>query len=94
MKNNNQSTKVIFSIMAVVIATSLVASVVFDQAYARHHNHYKGGHHYTGSQSITQANSVTQSSSVVTSGAGSSVTNSGNNAATQTNTNNGGNAAA
>jgi hypothetical protein len=45
-------------------------------------------------QSIDQENTQTQSSTIVTAGANSPVTNSGNNAATATNTNNGGNAAA
>ena len=45
-------------------------------------------------QNIGQHNNQHQSNTVVSSGYGNSVSNSGNNAATATNTNNGGNAAA
>ena len=76
--------QLVFGVIAVVFATALIASLVVDQANARTSNR----------QSISQHNHQSQSSSVVTAGAGSTVTNSGNNAATATNTNNGGNAAA
>jgi len=82
--NNNQSTKTIFAIVAVVLATSLIASVVLDQAYAKY---YRYNH-----QVIKQNNNQEQSSSISTSGTGSTVTGSGGNTATATNTNNGGNA--
>ena len=48
-----------------------------------------GGDH----QSISQKNTANQKSNIVTGGANSGVTNSGNNAAVQSNANSGGNAA-
>jgi hypothetical protein len=76
--------QLVFSVIAVVFATALIASLVVDQASAQRHNR----------QSISQHNHQSQSSTVVTAGANSGVSFSGNNAATATNTNNGGNAAA
>ena len=75
--------QLVFGVIAVVFATALIASLVVDSVNAQSNR-----------QSISQRNHQHQSSSVVTAGAGSTVTNSGNNAATATNTNNGGNAAA
>ena len=68
----------------VVFATALIASLVVDQANARK------------ATDKELANTIINiDSTVVTAGANSPVTNSGNNAATETtNTNNGGNAAA
>ena len=76
--------QLVFGVIAVVFATALIASLVVDSVNAQSSNR----------QSISQRNHQHQSSSVVTAGANSPVTNSGNNAATATNTNNGGNAAA
>ena len=75
--------QLVFGVIAFVFATSLLASLVIDQASAQRNR-----------QSISQHNHQHQSSTIVTAGANSPVTNSGNNAATATNTNNGGNAAA
>ena len=70
---------------AIIIASSLIlAAIVLPNASAQFRNH----------QSLSQHNNQHQSSGIVTSGYGSSVSGSGNNAATATNTNNGGNAAA
>jgi len=71
---------------AIIIASSLIlAAIVLPMnALAQFRNH----------QNIGQHNIQHQSSTVVSSGYGNSVSNSGNNAATATNTNNGGNAAA
>lgn len=76
--------QLVFGVIAVVFASALIASLMNDNVFARSHNH----------QSVTQHNHASQSSTIVTGGAGSAVTNSGSNTATQTNTNNGGNAAA
>ena len=75
--------QLVFGVIAVVFATSLLASLIVDNADARKSNR----------QSISQHNDQTQSSTIVTAGATSPVTNSGNQQATATNTNNGGNAA-
>jgi hypothetical protein len=75
--------QLVFGVIAVVFATALIASLVVDSANAQSNR-----------QRIHQSNHQHQSSTVVTAGANSPVTNSGNNAATATNTNNGGNAAA
>ena len=75
--------QLVFGAIAVVFATALIASLVVDQANARTSNR----------QSISQHNDQDQRSTIVTGGANSPVQNSGNNAATATNTNNGGNAA-
>ena len=76
--------QLVFGVIAVGFATALIASIVVDQVNARKSNR----------QSISQPNNQHQRSTVVTAGANSPVTNSGNNAATATDTNNGGNAAA
>ena len=81
--------QLVFGVIAVVFATALIASLVVDQANANLARDPRGN-----GQSIAQSCEQSQSSSVVTAGAGSTVTNSGNNAAQCTNTNNGGNAAA
>ena len=75
--------QLVFGVIAVVFATALIASLVVDQANAQSNR-----------QRIHQSNNQHQSSTVVTAGEKSSVTGSGNNDATATNTNNGGNAAA
>jgi hypothetical protein len=76
--------QLVFGVIAVVFATALIASLVVDSVNAQTSNR----------QSISQRNHQHQDSAVVTAGTGSTVTGSGNNAATATNTNNGGNAAA
>jgi hypothetical protein len=81
MSNNQNQTKPIIAIIAIVLATSLIVAGAFDQASARKHNH----------QSIHQHNEATQTSSITANGG--SVTGSGNQGVTQSNTNNGGNAA-
>src|SRR4051794_28958556 len=101
--------QLVFGVIAVVFATALISSLVVDQASAnlnkspRNNNgqsnsgHGGSGHggsgHGGSGQSIAQSCVQDQSSSVLTAGSASPVTNSGNNAATCTNTNNGGNAA-
>ena len=75
--------QLVFGVIAVVFATALIASLVVDSVNAQSNR-----------QSISQRNHQHQDSSVVTAGTGSTVTGSGNNDATVTNTNNGGNAAA
>ena len=76
--------QLVLGVIAVVFATALISSIVLEQADARKSNR----------QSISQHNHASQSSTIVTGGANSPVQNSGNQQATQTNTNNGGNAAA
>jgi hypothetical protein len=76
--------QVILGVIAIVFATALIASVVVDHADARKSNR----------QSINQHNHADQSSSITTGGSNSPVQNSGNQQSTQSNTNNGGNAAA
>src|SRR4051812_14808345 len=96
--------QIVFGVIAVVFATALISSLVVDQASANlnksprnnngQSNSGHGGSGQGGSgQSIAQSCVQDQSSSVLTAGSASPVTNSGNNAATCTNTNNGGNAA-
>ena len=80
--------QLVFGVIAVVFATAMITSILVDNSVDAR-RHHKSNH-----QSISQSNHQSQSSSVVTAGANSPVTNSGNNAATATNTNNGGNAAA
>src|SRR3954462_9289535 len=87
--------QLVFGVIAVVFATALISSLVVDQASASRNKAPRGNSDPNGSgQSIAQSCEQSQSSSLVTAGAGSGVTNSGNNAAVCTNTNNGGNAAA
>ena len=64
--------QLVFGVIAVVFATALIASLVVDSVNAQTSNR----------QSISQRNHQHQSSSVVTAGTGSTVTSSGNNAAT------------
>jgi len=90
--------QLVFGVIAVVFATALIASLVVDQASAsrnmqRSSLQNNGGQSGNG-QSIAQSCVQDQSSSVLTAGSASPVTNSGNNLAECTNTNNGGNAAA
>jgi|SRR6476620_4368858 len=100
MANINKK-QVTFGLLAVVFATALIVGVVTtsDSAFAKkwhkHHNH--SGHQHNGksnAQAISQSCHQSQHSTVLTAGANSPVSNSGNNAAVCTNTNNGGNAAA
>ena len=76
--------QLVFGVIAVVFATAMLSSLVLDQANA----------HKSNRQSINQHNSASQSSTIVTGGANSPVQNSGNQNVQQSNTNNGGNAAA
>ena len=84
--------QLVFGVIAVVFATAMIASLVVDQASANR-NMQTSSFQNQGGQSISQACTQDQSSSTTTAGAGSGVTNSGNNIAQCTNTNNGGNAA-
>ena len=87
MTNINKK-QLTFGVLAVVLATAMIASILVDNSVDAR-KHHKSNH-----QSISQSCHQHQSSSVVTAGANSPVLNSGNNAAVCTNTNNGGNAAA
>ena len=82
MTNKKQ---VSLAVLAVVFATAMIVSVIAsDSAFAKSKRIH---------QSITQANSFDQKSNVQSAGAGSSITNSGNNVAVGINFNAGGNAA-
>jgi len=89
--------QLVFGVIAVVFATALISSLVVDQANADRNKAKRGnglsGNGQGNGQSIAQSCEQSQSSSIVTAGADSRVTDSGNNAAQCTNTNNGGNAA-
>ena len=85
--------QLVFGVIAVVFATALIASLVVDQANADRNKAKRGNGLSGNGQSIAQSCEQSQSSSIVTAGADSRVTDSGNNAAQCTNTNNGGNAA-
>jgi hypothetical protein len=96
--------QLVFGVIAVVFATALISSLVVDQASAswnknnqKSSSHSNRGHDGSGQggsgQIIAQSCTQDQSSSVLTAGANSPVSNSGNNEAVCTNTNNGGNAA-
>jgi len=87
--------QLVFGVIAVVFATAMIASLVVDQASANLRNKpQRSNSDPNGSgQSIAQSCEQSQSSSLVTAGANSPVQNSGNNLASCTNTNNGGNAA-
>jgi hypothetical protein len=87
------------AVLAVIFATSMIASVIAtsDNAFAWRHGHGKNHHNDNGksiSQSISQSCHQNQKSQVVTAGANSPVRNSGNNFAACANVNLGGNAAA
>src|SRR6476646_1996926 len=88
--------QLVFGVIAVVFATALISSLVVDQANANRNRQTSSFQNHSGQssgQSISQACTQDQSSSTTTAGAGSGVTNSGNNIAQCANTNNGGNAA-
>lgn len=72
-------TLAIFAILTITVAMTLVAAITSDQAFAK----YRGKHIHISSVQH-------QESHVSTAGGGSSITNSGNNAATSTITNTGG----
>ena len=98
MANINKK-QVSIAVLAVVLATAMIASVIAtsDSAFAKRHHHGHHHHHNDGksnTQSINQGNSADQRSTIVTAGANSPVQNSGNQNVNQQNTNNGGNAAA
>ena len=73
--------QLVFGVIAVVLASTLIATLAVDSVFAQHN------------QRIHQHNHASQSATVVTAGAGSTITGSGNNVLAQTATNNGGNAA-
>jgi membrane-anchored protein YejM (alkaline phosphatase superfamily) len=86
MANINKK-QITLGVLAVVLATAMIASILVDNSVDAR-RHHKSNH-----QSISQSCHQDQKSTVVTAGANSPVSNSGNNAARCTNTNNGGNAA-
>ena len=81
--SNITKKQVSLAAIAVVFATTLIASIAFDSAYARIH----------AKQIIAQHNHATVSANSMTTGGGSTITGSSNPIVVQANTNSGGNGA-